>query len=224
MIPAKKYLIASIIGLALFSVVAGISLSQTGYFSKAFSKTVQANQIYEQNVSIRKYYNATVRFRTSPSGSDLTFSDSDALVVLKDFSGNEVFRANGIISGKNYSLQDKLDLDSIATADSSNIDGYANNLNQAVSVSYTGTKAYITVILSKVSGNATVVGYIYDELTNQNLPEITISAYNSSLDPTMSASAATNQTDSTGNYFLVVPTDSNGQSYDFYISDYSVSP
>jgi hypothetical protein len=131
-----------------------------------------------------------------------------------------VFRAGGIISGKNYSLQDKLDLDSIATADSSKIDGYANNLNQAVNVSYIGTKAYITIILSKAGGNATVVGYIYDELTSQNLPGITISAYNSSIDPTMSASAATNQTDSTGNYLLIMPTDSDGQSYDFYISDY----
>jgi hypothetical protein len=154
----------------------------------------------------------------------LSFSDSDAVIVLKDFSGKEVFRAAGIISGKNYSVQDKLDLDSIATADSSNIDGYANNLNQAVNVSYTGTKAYITIILSKASGNATMMGFIYDELTNQNLPEITISAFNSSIDPLTSQYAATNQTDVTGNYLLILPANSDGQSYDFYISDYSVSP
>lgn len=224
MIPAKKYLIASIIGIALFSVVAGISLSQTGYFSKAFSKTVQPNQVYEQNVSIRKYYNLTIRFRTSPSGSDMTFSDADAVVVLKDAAGKEIFRANGISSGKNYSLQDKLDLDSITAVDSSNINGYADNLNQAVNVTYTGTKAYLTIILSKASGNATVMGFIYDELTNQNLEGITISAFNSSSDPLTSQYAAINLTDSNGSYALILPAGSDGQSYDFYISDYSVSP
>jgi hypothetical protein len=224
MILEKKYLIAAVIGIALFASVAGLTLSQTGFFSKAFSKTVQPNQIYEQNVSIRKFYNLTIRFRTSPSGSDLSFSDSDAVIVLKDFSGNEVFRAAGIVSGKNYSVQDKLDLDSIATADSSNIDGYANNLNQAVNVSYIGTKAYITIILSKASGNATVVGFIYDELTNQNLEGITISAFNSSLDPTVSVSTAASQTDANGIYNLILPADSDGTSYNFYISDYSVSP
>lgn len=224
MIMAKKYLIASVIGVVLFSVIAGITLSQTGAFSKAFSKTVQPNQMYEQNVSIRKFYNVTIRFRTSPSGSDLSFSDADAKIVLKDSGGNEIFRAIGVSSGKNYSVQDKLDLDSIASADSSNIDSYADNSNQQVNVSYIGTKAYVTIILAKAGGNATVTGFIFDELTSQNLPEIIISAFNSTLDPQTSSSAAANQTNSAGNYFLILPTDSDGTSYDFYISDYSVSP
>lgn len=224
MIPAKKYLIASIIGVVLFSVAAGITFSQTGLFSKAFSKTVQPNQVYEQNVSIRKFFNLTVRFRTSPSGSDLTFSDLDAAIVLKDFSGNEIFRIAGISSGKIYAVNDKLLLDSVASADSMKIDGYADNFNQAVNVSYIGTKAYVTIILSKAGGNATVVGFIYDELTSQNLQGITISAFNSSLDPTALLAQAANQTDADGNYLLILPTDSNGQSYDFYISDYPVSP
>lgn len=224
MIAAKKYLIASIIGLALFSVVAGISLSQTGYFSKAFSKTVQPNQVYQENVSIRKYYNVTIRFRTSPSGSDLSFSDSDAAIVLKDLAGSEIFRASGIISGKIYTVQDKLKLDSLVSADSSKIDGYADNFAQSVNVSYIGTKAYVTIILSKAGGNATVEGFIYDELTNQNLEGIKISAFNNSFDPNTAAYAATNQTDVAGSYTLILPTDSDGQSYDFYISDYAVSP
>lgn len=224
MMQTKKYLIASVIGITVFAVIAGISLSSTGFFSKAFSKTVQPNQVYQENVSIRKFYNLTIRFRTSPSGSDLTFSDSDAVIVLKDISGNEIFRATGLSSGKNYSVQDKLKLDSVATADSSNIDGYANNLNQAVNVSYIGTKAYITILLSKAGGNATVTGFVFDELTNQNLPEITISAFNSSSDPISSLSVAASQTNTEGMYALIVPTDSDGQSYDFYISDYSVTP
>jgi hypothetical protein len=223
MLQIKKYLIASVIGIAVFTVIAGVSFSQTGFFSKAFSKTVQPNQVYTQNVSIRKYYNLTVRFRTSASGSDLSFSDSDAVVVLKDSEGNEVFRATGISNGKIYSVQDKLKLDSMATADSASINGYADNFGQAVSISYSGTKAYLTIILSKAAGNASVTGYIYDELTNQNLQGITISAFNSSVDPT-TAPVAANQTDAVGSYVLVVPTDSDGQSYDFYISDYSVSP
>lgn len=224
MMQAKKYLIAAVIGIALFSIVAGVSLSQTGFFSKAFSKTVQPNQVYLENVSIRKYYNLTLRFRTSPSGSDMTFSDSDATIILRDANGNEILRVTGISSGKNYTTQDKLDLDSIAFADSFNIDSYADNLNQSVILSYSGTKAYLTIILSKASGNAMVAGIIYDELTNQNLPGITISAYNSTLDPTSSASTALNITDVTGNYVLVLPADSGGQAYDFYISDYPVSP
>lgn len=224
MIQAKKYLIATVIGIGLFSVIAGISLSQTGFFSKAFSKTVQPNQIYEQNVSIRKYYNLTIRFRTSPSGSDLSFSDLDAAIVLRDANGNAIFNATGISNGKIYSIQDNLLLESISAADSANIDSYADNSNQSVSLSYSGTKAYLTIILSKASGNATVVGYVYDELTNQNLAGITISAMNSTLDPNLFPSAAANQTDSTGSYTLVVPAGSGGQAYDFYISDYSVTP
>ena len=224
MIAAKKYLIASIIGISLFASVAGLTLSQTGFFSKAFSKTVESNQVYEQNISIRKYFNVTVRFRTSPSGSDMTFSDSDGTVVLKDSSGNELFRISGISSGKNYTVQDKLNLDAIASADSFKIDSYADNLNQPVNVSYIGTKAYVTIILAKAGGNATVTGFVYDELTSQNLPGITISAFNSTLDPLTSASAAANQTDSAGSYTLILPTDSDGQAYDFYISDYAVTP
>jgi len=222
MMQAKKYLIASAIGIVLFSVVAGISLSQTGYFSKAFSKTVQPNQVYQQNVSIRKYYNLTVRFRTSPSGSDLTFSDSDAIIIVKDAIGNEMWRATGVGNGKIYAVHDKLLLDSIATVDSAKIDGYADNLNMPVNISYIGTKAYLTIILGKASGNATVTGFIFDELTSQNLPEITISAANSSLDPSLATSV--NQTDANGSYLLILPADSDGQSYDFYISDYPVSP
>ena len=219
----KKYLIASIVGIALFAIVAGVSLSSTGFFSKAFSKTVQPNQVYEQNVSIRKYFNTTIRFRTSPSGSDLTFSDEDATIILKDALGNEIFRETGIVNGKNYSIQDKLDLDSLATADSLNINGYADNFNQAVNVSYIGTKAYVTILLSKAAGNATVTGFIYDELTNQNLQGITISAFNSSSDPNTSP-VATNQTSTQGMYALIVPANSDGVAYDFYISDYSVTP
>ena len=224
MMQTKKYLIISAIGISVFAVVATVSFSQTGFFSKAFSKTVQPNQAYQENVSIRKYFNLTIRLRTSPSGSDLTFSDPDATIILKDALGNEVFRATGINSGKNYSLQDKLQLDSIATVNSANINGYADNFDQPVNVSYIGTKAYITIILAKAGGNAIVTGFIYDELTNQNLPVIRISAFNSSFDPTTSASTATNQTNSAGSYTLIVPTDSDGQTYDFYISDYSVSP
>lgn len=224
MVPAKKYLIASIVGIVLFSIVAGISLSQTGYFSKAFSKTIQPNQMYQQNVSIRKYYNLTVRFRTSSTGSDLTFSDPDATVIIRDANGNELFRVTGVSSGKNYSTQDKLLLDAIAFADSSSVDAYADNFNQSVVLTYSGTKAYLTIIVAKASGIASVQGLIYDELTAQNLQGITVSAYNSSLDPTASAFAATNQTDAAGNYILVLPADSGGSSYDFYISDYSVSP
>lgn len=224
MMQAKKYLIAAVVGVALFSIVAGMSLSQTGYFSKAFSKTVQPNQVYVENVSIRKYFNLTIRFRTSPSGSDLTFSDPDAVVVLRDSSGSQIFSATGISNGKIYSTEDNLLLESIFAADSVKIDSYADNFNQSTSISYIGTKAYLTIILSKAGGNATVVGFVYDELTNRNLPGITITAMNSTLDPSIFPSAAANQTDSIGSYILAVPSGSDGQAYDFYISDYAVSP
>jgi len=224
MIQTRKYLIASVIGVILFSVAAGITFSQTGFFSKAFSKTVQPNHVYEQNVSIRKYYNLTVRFRTSPSGSDLSFNDLDATVVAKDSSQNELFRISGINNGKNYSIEDKLILDSIAAIDSFNVDGYADNSFQPVNISFSGTKAYLTVIVAKASGNATVVGLIYDELTKQNLPGITISAFNDNADPSSSIATVSNETDVFGKYTVAVPASSDGMTYDFYISDYPVTP
>ena len=66
MMQTKKYLIASVIGITVFAVIAVVSFSSTGFFSKAFSKTVQPNQVYQENVLIRKFYIIPIHYHIPP--------------------------------------------------------------------------------------------------------------------------------------------------------------
>jgi len=204
---------ASVITLGIFS------YASTGQFTKVFSKTVSPGQTVESNITVRKYYNLTVRFRYSLNGSDLSFSDSDAAVTLKDVSGSEVAKLTGITNGKIYATVDRLSLDMVETADATSVSSYEDIANQTVSITLSGTKAYLTVVVAKKQGNATLAGYVIDDLTERAVDGINILAYESNADPN-AASAAAQDTSVDGRYSLELVADADGKTYDIYIRDY----
>lgn len=218
----KKIFALASISLILFAVLAVYGTSTTGFFSKAFSKTVTPNQIIEQNITIKKYFNLTIRFRTSPSGSDLTFDDNDTLMILKDVNGNEIVRAVGVTNGKAYLKVDKLNIDSIATVIVSNMNSY-EDVDQAANISFYSTKAYLTVLVAKKSGNATIRGYTIDDLTGDGLSEIAIGAFDGGSDVNTTNPIVQTMTATNGSYSIVLPADADGTSYDIYVRDYPVS-
>jgi hypothetical protein len=214
-----KIILISFILLCLVSISFAYSSGITGNFYKAFSKTVYPNDNIEQNITVRKYYNMTVRFRYSIDGSDLSFDDPDGIVILKD-SNQEIDRATGIKSGKIYTTEDKLQIDSIKSVELLNIEKYDLNSSE-VSITYYGTKAYLTILVVKKQGNATLQGYIIDDLTDQTLNSITVLAYDKNADIN-----TTNPLDQSisenGRYSFDLQADSDGKGYDIYVKDYSV--
>lgn len=217
-----KMAIAVSVFLTIVLLTAIYSSGMTGYFSKAFSKTVYPNQVIEQNITVRKYFNLTVRFRTTPSGSDLSFDDSDGTVVLKDVNGNELYRKTGINSGKIYILADKLNVDAITTISSSNLDSYEDVANQTVNITFYGTKAYATVLVTKRQGNATLTGHVFDDLTQNSLQGINIVALDGGSDPAVDNPDAETITNVEGKYSMNLTATADGSSYDVYVKDYNV--
>ena len=156
------------------------------------------------------------------NGSDLSFTDSDATVALKDAAGKELARLTGIANGKIYSTIDRLNLDMIETADTTSVGSYGDITNQAVTITLSGTKAYLTIVVEKMQGNATVAGYVTDELTSQNVDGVGVLAFESNADPTTANAAAQDISDN-GRYSLTLAADADGKSYDIYVSGYSTS-
>lgn len=193
----------------------------TGNFYKAFSKTIYPNDNIDQNITVKKYYNLTIRFRYSLDGSDLSFDDTDGTIILKDLNG-EIDRVSGIKSGKIYSLRDKLQIDSIKSVDLLNVEKYDTVNNGEVSITYYGTKAYLTVLVAKKQGNATLQGYITDDLTNQTLNGVTVLAYDKNSDINVTNPVGQSISEN-GKYSFDLQADADGKEYDIYVKDYSVS-
>lgn len=214
-----KYIVISFLLIVTISISLAYSAGITGNFYKAFSKTVYPNDNIDQNITVKKYYNMTVRFRYSLDGSDLSFDDSDGTVILKDSNG-EIDRVTGIKSGKIYSTKDKLQMDSIKSVELLNIDKYDLNGSE-VSITYYGTKAYLTVLVAKKQGNASLQGYIIDDLTNQTLNGVTILAYDKNSDINTTNPIDQSLTEN-GMYSFDLQADADGREYDIYVKDYSV--
>lgn len=210
-----SFLIVSVISLSL-----AYSNGITGSFYKAFSKSLIPSEIVEQNITVRKYYNLTIRFRYSTDGSDLSFSDDDGTIVLKN-STHEIERINGIKNGKVYLMKDKLQIDSIKFVDTSNIEKFESVSNQEVNITFYGTKAYLTIIVSKKQGTAIVQGYLIDDLTSQTLNGITVLVFEKNSDP-YTVSPVAQAVSESGRYSLTLQTDSDGKTYDIYVKDYPV--
>src|SRR4030042_2943740 len=153
----KKILLISFILIVTVSISLAYSSGITGNFYKAFSKSLSPNDNVEQNITVRKYYNMTVRFRYSLDGSDLSFDDPNGTVILKDSNG-EVDRISGIKSGKIYSLQDRLQIDSIRSVELVNLEKYDAINSGEVIITYYGTKAYLTILVAKKQGTASLQG------------------------------------------------------------------
>lgn len=218
---AKTIVLCGVIAAAV--VALGIfSYASTGQFTKVFSKTVSPGQTVESNITVRKYYNLTVRFRYSLNGSDLSFTDNDATVMLRDMAGNEIVKTTGVNNGKIYTTVDRLNLDMIETADAASVSSYEDVSNQTVAITLSGTKAYLTIVVAKKQGNATLAGYVLDDLTDQTVDGVNVLAFESNADPN-TAVPATQDTSENGRYNLMLVADADGKTYDIYVQNYDVA-
>lgn len=217
----KKYILFGIAAIAIISLAAS-SYSLTGLFSKAFDKTLSPGEDYERNITIRNYYNLTVRFQKENSTSSyyLTFDSNDTTVVLKDASGNEIVKNTGTLNGKTYFFVSKSALDSIKTVSAYNLGEYLDVVNQQANITYSSTTAYITVkVRYKPS---TIIGYVLDDLTNQIVSGVEVLAFANSADPAAEEAISQNVSDSNGRYLLNFQlTDS--KALDIYVKDYEVA-
>jgi len=219
----KKILLVGLTTVSLIVLMSAYSLSSSGFLSKAFTKSILPDQTVEQNITIRKYYNMTIRFRTSLNGSDLSFDDLDANVTTKDSSGNQIHFLTGIDGGKVYVLTDKADIDKMSSISVRGMDRYDDVIDQPVSFSFIGTKAYLTVIVNKKVGNGTIAGFVSDELTGQSVGNLKVSAFDSGSDVNSTNPISSTVTNSLGKFQFSLQTDADGKSYDIYVSDYQVS-
>jgi len=218
---AKTLVFCGVIAAAIVALGA-FSYATTGQFTKVFSKTVVPGQTIESNITVRKYYNLTVRFRYSLNGSDLSFTDSDAAVVMRDMAGNEIASAARVVNGKIYTTIDRMNLDMIETVDTTSVGSYEDVTNQTVTITLSGTKAYLTIIVAKKQGNATLEGYVLDDLTNQPVDGVVVLAYESNADPN-TAIAVTQDTSMEGRYSLELAADADGRTYDVYVENYDTA-
>jgi hypothetical protein len=216
-----KIILISFLIISALSISLAYSTGITGNLYKAFSKTVYPNDNINQNITVRKYFNMTVRFRYSIDGSDLSFDDPDGTVILKDSNG-EIDRVTGIKSGKIYAARDKMQIDSIKYVELLNVDKYDTVNSSEVSITYYATKAYLTIIVVKKQGSASLQGYIIDELTNQSLDGITVLAYDKGSDINTTDPLGQSVSEN-GKYSLNFQTDADGKELDIYVKDYLVS-
>lgn len=223
----KKYLLigigvcASILVLTSVAIVSGISF--TGFF-KAFDKTLSPGEYYERNITVRKFYNVSIRFRKENSTTDLTFSDNETAVVLKDSSGSEILKIAGVKNGHIYAEMTNYELASVATISAYSISGYEDVIEQPVNesvLSFIGAKAYITVVVKIRYEPATMAGYVIDDLTGDLLSGITIAAFENNADPNTTVAIKQTVSDSDGKYSMVFDL-SSSKALDVYVDGYDV--
>ncbi len=216
----KKILLASItIGTVLFVLFAASNSSAiTGMFYKSNTVTLSAGEQYENNMTIRKYYNMTVRFRKGNSTSDLTFSNNQSYVVLKDSNGVELLRIDEIKNGKMYLVMDRLDLEKVATVSAYSLGDYEDVIDQPANFSYTGTKAYLTVTVTIGYKPSQLSGFVLDELTQEPLDNIEIALFSKDADPALTEPLYRTATES-GRYSFNFSLQDT-EYFDVYVKDY----
>ena len=220
----NKYTIIFLI-LFLFILTAS-SLALSGMFTKVTTQTFQIDDELEQNMTVRKYFNMTIKFRKFNSTSDLTIRNDNTTIVLKDADYKEIKRIVGTDGQAAYSVIDKLDLDKVKYVSAFNINNsvkkYEDVINQEINISYSGNKATIIVRVNEiVQGTALLYGYVNDDLTGQEIEGIEVLAFTVGDDPNSKSPIVQDTTDSNGKYTLSIPTDSSGKTYDIYVKDYS---
>ncbi len=217
----KKILVAIIFSVSLLTLVT-VASGVTGFFSKVSTKTLQVGDVVEQNFTIKKFYNLTVKFQKYNSTSDLTIRNSNTTIILKDENLTEVYRIVGMNGNSVASAVDKLQLDKVRYVSAYNLNNSANTYedaeNQAVNVSYVGLKTTIVIKTNQVAtGDAIVFGFVFDELTNQAVNDVTIFANYVNANATAAQNSTTD-----GKYTLVLQTNSLGKSFDLFVRDYEI--
>lgn len=220
----KKYLL---IGIGVFAAIALLTvasfasgISFTGFF-KAFDATLSPGEYYERNITLRMFYNASVRFKKGNSSSYLKFDSSESVIILKDAEGNEILRLIGIEDGYSYDLINNSALASIATVSVYNISGYEDVMEQTPVLSTVGTKAYITVSLEVAPIPASITGYIIDDLTGGFVGDVRVLAFENDANPDNTTALAQNVSGSDGKYLLTFDLNSS-KALDVYVDGYYV--
>lgn len=213
----KKYILAAIIVAVVATSLAVSSYSLTGFFSKAFDKSLSPGEHYEKNITVRKYYNLTIRFQKQNSSSYLGFDNNESVVILKDADGNEIARAEEAVNGRVYFFTERLELDRIKTVSAYTLGDYQDIENQEINITYSGTKAYITLKVSY--GPASITGYVLDDLTGQIIEGVEVLAFPDGSDPALTEPIQQNTSTGEGRYLLSFQLNSS-KALDIYVKDY----
>ena len=224
----KKHLLigtgvfAAVVLLTAASLAYGISF--TGFF-KAFDKTLSPGEYYERNITVRKFYNVSVRFQKEGSDIYLGFDDNDSVIVLKDGSGSEILNVVGVQNGRIYAKMTNYELSSVTSVSAYSIKDYEDVVDHPVNdtvLSFIGAKAYITIgVQEKVYETSTVTGYIFDDLTGDALDGITVAAFDNDADPTIATAIQQSASDVGGRYMLTFELD-DSKALDVYVDGYDV--
>ncbi len=213
------------ISIAAFSLVilASSSFAFTGLFYKAFSRNFAPDEIFENNITIRKFYNLTIKFQKEGSTSDLTIKNVNTSIILKDGNYSQIQKFTGFNGTSLYSVVDKQILDKIKFVSSYNVSNSANSYedveDQPVSFSLIGTKATMVIKVSpknstttvSASGNSTFQGYLIDDLTNLPVENIEVAIFSSD------SKIVRNYTDSNGKFILSF----SPGNYDVFVGEYA---
>jgi hypothetical protein len=223
----KRYSIIAVAILASILVISAASASGvdfTGFF-KAFDTTLSPGEHYERNITVRQYYNVTVRFRKENSSSDLGFTSNTTIIVLKDSNGSQVLNITGVEKGKLYVKMDNYELGSVSTISAYNISGYEDVIDQSVdesTLSFIGSRAYITVVVKEPSKeHSTILGYVIDDLTGKMVSEVSIYAFENNADVNTSDYIEKGVSDENGKYLMDFELGEN-KALDIYVEGYDV--
>ncbi|HLC39292.1 MAG TPA: hypothetical protein VJJ76_00225, partial [archaeon] len=175
---------------------------------------------YERNITVKQYYNLTVRFQKETSTTSyLSFDSNDTTIILKDANGTEVARGTGVINAKMYFFMNSQTLDNIATITALNLGEYADVIGQPANKTFSGTTAYITVKVHYKPAN--IFGTVTDELTGIVVEGVEVAAFDDGADTTTASSINSSITDSSGRYSMQFELNSS-KAMDVYVKDYEV--
>lgn len=210
--------IGAVVVLTLAALAIG-SYGISGFFSKAFDKSLGAGEQYERNITLRKFYNLTVRFQKEGSTSYLSFDDADATIILRAANGSMIKNTTGIASGRQYITVEKEEMNAIATASALSISSYADVVDQPVNFSFIGSTAYLTVTV--VYKPASITGYVVDDLTGEYADGIYVYAFPDGSDP-QTVEAIVQNISVDGRYVLMLSSNST-VALDVYAKGYDVA-
>ncbi len=218
----KKVLLTFMLAGAMVAVtsLATYSTGISGFFSKAFDKSLSPGEHYERNITVRKYYNLSIRFQKEGSSGYLGFTDDDSIVLLKDASGSVVANFTGVNKGRIYARMDAGRLRAVSTASAYSIASYADVIDQPVSISYAGAKAYVTVTVTYRA--AAIMGFVVDDLTGEAVEGVEVLAIEDGADPASAAAVVQNISMADGSYVLSLRLNAS-KALDVYVKDYEVA-
>lgn len=220
-------MIVSILSVAILSIIAAsavFGISFTGWL-KAFDVTLSPGEQYEHNITVRKFYNVSVRFQKERSTGYLGFTDNDSVVVLKDLSGATVAEFVGVNKGRIYAKMTNYELGSVASVSAYSISDYEDVVGQPVNdtvLSFIGAKAYLTVKVSeRLYEHSAVAGYVVDDLTGDFVGGVTVAAFEDGADVATATAVVQNTSDTSGSYELSLEL-SDSRALDVYVDGYDV--